>query len=258
MQKRPKLQRHELHFHIPFSKLPRYLENLKAQKLSLEVYFSAHDLDGLSEQSLGLLENLNYNPSITVHGPFMDLNPGAVDPLVREVTLSRFKDTLNIARKLKARMVVFHSGYERWKYAHKIQPWLQASIQTWTELAPLLQEYDLHVAVENIFEDGYENLVALMEELKNPRIGLCFDTGHFNLFSRVPLQEWLEATGTYIKELHLHDNDSSFDSHLAPSKGTFDFDKLFSFLQARSLRPVFTVEAHSEEDVMEALRYFNV
>jgi len=258
MPKKPKLTRNELHFHVPFSKLSQYIDNLRAYKLSLEVYFSAYDLEQLTDESLNIFGTLQYDPSITVHGPFMDLNPGALDPLVKETTLKRFKHTLEIAFRLNAKMVVFHSGYERWKYAHKIEPWLQSSIDTWTTLEPLLKEYNLQVAIENIFEDTPDNLQMLMERLNSSYIGLCFDTGHFNLFSRVPLKQWLETTGIYIKELHIHDNDTTFDSHLAPGKGTFDFEQLYEFIEKNHIKPVFTVEAHSPDDVLESLKYFEV
>lgn len=256
MKKRPKLRRHELHFHVPFSKIHQYIDSLRAQRLSLEVYFSAHDLDNLTENSLNILKSLDYDPSLTVHGPFMDLNPGAVDPLVRDATLQRFKKTLEIAHTLRANMVVFHSGYEKWKYALKIEPWLEASQRFWHEIEPILSEYDLEIAIENIFEDSPENLKALMQALQSERIGLCFDTGHFNLFSKVPLKDWLQVTGRYIKELHIHDNDTTFDAHLAPSKGTFDFDTLFEFLESNSIKPVYTVEAHTPQDVLDALSFF--
>ncbi|RME66551.1 MAG: sugar phosphate isomerase/epimerase, partial [Nitrospirae bacterium] len=142
--------------------------------------------------------------------------------------------------------------------ALKIEPWLESSQKFWLGIDPLISEYNLEVAIENIFEDSPENLAALMQSLKSDRIGLCFDTGHFNLFSKVPLKEWLQATGRYIKELHIHDNDSTSDAHLAPSKGTFDFEGLFEFLEENSIVPVYTVEAHTPEDVLEALRYFEV
>ncbi len=256
MKKRPNLRRRELHFHVPFSKVQEYLPSIRAQALSLELYFSAHDLDNITEGALNILKALDYGPSITVHGPFMDLNPGAVDPLVRDATLRRFKHALEVARSLGARMVVFHSGYEKWKYALKTEPWLEASVSFWKELEPLIKDYGLSVAIENIFEDTPDNLRALMEALDCPHIGLCFDTGHFNLFSRVSLNDWLGATGRFIKELHIHDNNGTSDAHLAPSKGTFDFDTLFGFLEDHSIKPLFTIEAHTPEDVIDSLRYF--
>ena len=60
----------------------------------------------------------------------MDLSPGAVDSKVRAVTIERFSQIFNIAETLKPKVIVFHSGYEKWKYASKIDLWLEGSLIT--------------------------------------------------------------------------------------------------------------------------------
>jgi len=55
----------------------------------------------------------------------MDLSPGAVDSKVREATMMRFSHILDISDILKPKAVVFHSGYEKWKYALNIDLWLE-------------------------------------------------------------------------------------------------------------------------------------
>ena len=64
----------------------------------------------------------------------MDLSPGAVDSKVRAVTMERFNHVLDIAKELKVKCVVFHSGYEKWKYALNIDLWLEQSLLTWRPL----------------------------------------------------------------------------------------------------------------------------
>ena len=75
------------------------------------------------------------------------------------------------------------------------------------------------IAIENIFEDEPSNLRLLMEQMGSDNFGVCFDTGHCNLFSKVPLEEWMRALAAYIAELHLHDNDRSADQHLPMGEG---------------------------------------
>ena len=59
---------------------------------------------------------------------------------------------------------------------------------------------------------------------------LCFDAGHFNLFSKITLSELLDKTGRYIYELHLHDNDGTSDDHYAIGDGNIDFEAILSRL----------------------------
>ncbi len=199
-----------------------------------------------------LQEKLDYQPALTIHAPFMDLSPGAVDSKVRAVTIERFSQIFNIAETLKPKVIVFHSGYEKWKYASKIDLWLEGSLITWKHLLPRAEEQGIRIAIENIFENDPINLRFLMEKMGSQYFGVCFDTGHFNLFSATPLEEWLQQLKPYIIELHLHDNNKSADNHRAIGDGSFDFDTLFPLLKGRNL--VYTIEAHTKEDVFKSLK----
>jgi len=248
----------KLYFHIPFRRVEEFLPYLNSLKPNLELYLDAVSLESLKGGDLsGGLPGLSYTPSFTVHGPFMDLSPGAVDPAVREVTVSRFSQTLELAESIKARAVVFHSGYEKWKYDHNLDIWLEESIKTWSPLLENAKQRGLRIAIENIFEDHPMNLKALMERIVDEDFGLCFDTGHFNLFSTITLTEWLSMVGERIIELHIHDNDGTRDHHMAPGKGKFDFSTLFRKLSEQDGKElIFTIEAHSKEEAEDSLIFF--
>jgi sugar phosphate isomerase/epimerase len=130
--------------------------------------------------------------------------------------------------------------------------WLEGSINTWDPLLKRAADIGTKIAIENIFEDDPTNLRMLMEKIGSELFGICFDTGHCNLFTRVPLEEWLRQLKPYIIELHLHDNNKTFDDHLAIGDGTFDFAMLFDTLKDKEL--VYTVEAHSPEDTVTSIK----
>jgi sugar phosphate isomerase/epimerase len=94
-----------------------------------------------------------------------------------------------------------------------------------------------------------------MEALPSEHFGLCFDTGHFNLFSTISLAEWLDQVRPHIFEIHLHDNTGKADDHLAIGDGNFDFAALFAGLCG--ITPVYTIEAHSKEDVLRSIGQLN-
>ncbi len=240
------------HVHVPYNRVGDYLDFIKKNRINLEIYFSSQSLDTLNDSDIVTLkEKLDYNPSLSIHAPFMDLSPGAVDERVRVVTVERFLHVFEIAEILKPKAMVFHSGYEKWKYALRVDPWLEGSLITWPPLLKRAVDIGLKIAIENIFEDDPTNLRLLMEEMGSENFGICFDTGHFNLFSKIPLEEWLRQLMPYIIELHLHDNDKTFDSHLAIGEGTFDFNTLFSTLKDKNL--IYTIEAHTPEDTIRSI-----
>jgi sugar phosphate isomerase/epimerase len=240
------------HVHVPYESIERYLSFIKESRINLEVYFSSDSLDTIRRSTLaGLEDTLEYGPSFTIHAPFMDLSPGAVDSEVRKVTMSRFSQIFDLAEILRPKAIVFHSGYEKWKYALKTGLWLENSLLTWRPLLKRAVDMGLKIAIENIFEDEPDSLRLLMEEVGSEHFGICFDTGHFNLFSRLPLEEWMIQLRPYIVELHLHDNHKSSDEHLAIGDGTFDFAAIFSALRGKGL--IYTIEGHSPEDVLKSV-----
>lgn len=228
---------------------------LRQNLVNLEVYVNAETLDAISlkdaEETVALLD---YHPSLTMHAPFMDLSPGAVDSKARAATMERFHQAFDVAEVLRPSAIVFHSGYEKWKYDHRVDVWLEQSLMTWPEMTERARAIGAKIAIENIFEDEPESLRQLMGALETgglSGIGICFDTGHFNLFSKEPLGAWLESLGPYIIELHLHDNNRDKDSHLAMGDGTFDFEGLFIALGKRDI--IYTIEAHNAQDALKSI-----
>ncbi|KAF0144353.1 MAG: AP endonuclease family 2 [Nitrospirae bacterium] len=242
----------DFHIHIPYDRINEYLAFIRKQRFNLEIYFSSAVLDSINRQdTLHLKEKLDYSPLLTIHAPFMDLSPGAIDSKVRDVTIERFSHALDIANDLKVKAVVFHSGYEKWKYSLKPELWLNASLETWRPLLKRAEDAGVKIAIENIFEDEPANLKLLMQEMSSKSFGICFDTGHLNLFSKVKLEDWMEALNPYIIELHLHDNNKTSDQHLPIGEGTFDFDKFFSLLENKDC--IYTLEAHNADDVKKSI-----
>ena len=242
----------KIHVHIPYSKVKDYLELIKQERLNLEIYFPSSSLDSLKTEDIERLrDSLDYSPSLSLHAPFMDLSPGAVDSKVKAVTVERYAHILDVAQVLSPEVIVFHSGYEKWKYAHRVDIWLEASLGTWRPLIERAALLGTKIAIENIFEDEPSNLYLLMKELNSGSVGICFDTGHYNIFSKVILDEWMEVLSPYIIEFHLHDNDKSFDSHLPIGDGTFDFKTLFHLLKGKQC--VHTIEAHTPEMVLKSI-----
>jgi len=242
----------KIHVHIPYNKIDAYLTKIKQYKLNLEIYFNSDALDTLKKDDIArLMEKLDYTPSLSIHAPFMDLSPGALDSKVRDVTVERFTHIMDVAGELSASHIVFHSGYEKWNYNHKIDDWLERSIQTWQQITKTSQHLDVKIAIENIFEDNPLNLKLLMDELYSDKFGICFDTGHCNIFSAVSIDEWMTSIGQYILELHIHDNDRKSDAHHPIGDGTFDFDRLFSYIRKKDC--LYTIETHSPEMVIKSI-----
>jgi sugar phosphate isomerase/epimerase len=243
-----------IHIQMPYPLLKDYLEMLRKRRYDLEIYFSGAVLDQIEKQDLEkLVELLDWNPKLTLHAPFMDMNPGAMDPMVRSVTQVRFRQFLAVAAMLKPRAAVFHAAYDRWRYSGRKDIWLENSIETWQKVVEAATKIGLRVAVENVFDEEPEALQMLIEKIDSPDFGFCFDTGHFNLFSTVTMEQWFKSLGSRLVEVHLHDNDGHADSHWALGRGNVDFKKFFGLLNVQTSEPVLTVEVKDKDGLETSL-----
>ncbi len=241
------------YIHVPYNKIYEHIDIITKERFNLEIYFNSQTLDYITKKDIEKLKNaLSNELSLSFHAPFMDLSPGAIDSKVREVTIERFNQIFDVAALLTPKSIVFHSGYEKWKYAFKVNTWLEASLKTWEKILPRAEQLNIKIAIENIFEEEPESLRMLVEKISSPYFGICFDTGHFNLFSKKSIAEWIFCLNDYIVEVHLHDNNKNFDEHLAIGNGCFDFEKFFELFKNKNC--IYTIEAHTIESVFKSIK----
>ncbi len=244
-----------VYVHIPFFMLIEKLDLVIEKRINPEIHISGEVLDTVSDKQLSRVINAltRNNLSCTIHGPFMDLAPVAVDKKIREVTRQRLLDTLEIAAMLSPAVLVLHPGYNDLQHGDNKDNWLKNSIATWNIMVKKAEEYRLNIAIENIFDKNPLLLAKLLKEIDSPFLGHCFDVGHYNVFADYPLCDWFNIMGQYIKELHLHDNNGKRDEHLALGDGAVDIPAVFAQLKKHKITPALTIEAHNEKNVFLSL-----
>ena len=244
-----------IHINVPYSMLLQRIDFALQNRIHPEIYFSGDDLDACHENEVKYLaETLMRNGlEITVHGPFMDLSPGGVDRKVKGVTWERFLKTIELAQFFKPKTIVFHPGYEKWKFDGNVSLWLESSLQTWRPLVKQAEEMGLTLAIENVFEETPDSLAILLKEINSPHFRFCFDTGHHHVFSKTPLPKWMEVLGNDLSEVHLHETHKEMDEHLPIGEGSFDFDGFFNLLSKFGLNPIYTIEPHEEDHLWRGL-----
>jgi sugar phosphate isomerase/epimerase len=243
-----------IHAHVPYSRLSEHLEYIVANRINSEVFFSAEVLDHLVWEELSAQAHVLQSAGLctTIHAPFMDLNPGALDPLIREATRRRFQQVFQAAEQLKPKVMVFHPGYDDLRYGGNRLEWLKNSIDFWSEFVSRAKELGSIIAIENIFEKETSTLRGLLEAIDEPCFRHCFDVGHWNMFTTGTLEEWFSELGPFIAESHIHDNNGQADEHLPPGEGQIDFTALFNLLKQYAPNAVWTIEAHTIERLERA------
>jgi sugar phosphate isomerase/epimerase len=244
-----------VHVHVPYDSFWQYHPLLAEHKLSIELYFGTNSVDRIRRDDVAAIRDaMDWEHTLTVHGPFMDLSPGALDAKVAEASLSRYLAVIDLSSILSPEAVVFHSGYEGWKYAHNVDIWLKPSVKTWERVVERAEPHNIRIAVENIVDTEPDHLKLLADEVGHPLFGLCLDVGHREIFSDTPIDAWVDKMHPHIHVMHLHDNTGEFDDHAPIGEGSVDFGALFARIRELGIDPVYTLEAHNADDAFVSLK----
>ena len=244
--------------HLPYAELMGRLDTLAREKLYPEIYLPAHVLEETPPsalEQLALAMQKNQLPC-TIHGPFLDLNAGSRDERIRKVTLARYGQAFAAARLLKPQQMVLHPGYDRWHYgdSQDEEKWLQTSLRSWEWALKETEGLGFTLALENVFEHRPQILTKLLRQMDAERLRFCFDIGHCNIFSHLPMAEWIDELAPFLTEVHLHDNLGQEDDHLAIGQGKIDFPSFFRRLQENGAKPQLTIEAFDERKIRLSLQ----
>jgi sugar phosphate isomerase/epimerase len=246
----------KVQIHMPFHMLmDRYLPMVLKERIHPEISFSHETLDRFRPDDYRKVADtlLDAGLTTTIHAPFMDLRPGALDPKIRQATVGRLQQVFDLAPVFRPRSIVCHSSFDERYYVTTEALWLKNSIATWQPFLALAEAMDTLIALENVYETDPKLLKELLCSFTSPHICFCFDTGHFNAFAKAPLEEWISQLGSLTGQLHLHDNHGTTDEHLPPGEGNFPFSDLLRKLRDMGLKPIITLEAHSEKHLWRSL-----
>lgn len=191
----------------------------------------------------------------TLHAPFFDLAPGALDPHILAASRDKLRRAFDLLEIFRPRSIVCHLQFEENKQGYKLGEWTAAALATWQQVLQTAASHKVPIMLENTYEQSPAAHKAILSQLNSPYARFCLDVGHLLSFSHSPWQEWLPTLSPWLGQLHLHDNHGEQDQHLAPGQGKFDFPALFQFLRHHDLHPLITLEPHSQEDLWQAFAY---
>lgn len=242
---------------MPFQLIvDRYLPLILKEGINPEIGIDCFALDHSDKDDFLRVANAlhDHGLTITMHAPFYDLRPGAIDRKIREASIERLKQCFELVPHFKPQSLVCHAAFDERYYASNEELWLEHSKETWRHFLGLAAEMNTKIALENVYENDPFYLGRLLEYFKDdPRICFCMDTGHCNAFSNRSMEVWMERIGGHIGQLHLHDNHGFEDEHAPVGEGNFPFSDLFKRLKEGGHRPIITLEPHTEKDLWTSL-----
>lgn len=164
----------------------------------------------------------------TMHGAFFDVTIHSSDPLIRDASVLRIRQSMEIAKRMGLRGVVFHTGrLAGFRSESYLKLWHEINQRFFTELAEAYPAQQIYM--ENMFDEAPDVLAELAEAMKDvDNFGVCLDYAHAAL-TDYPLQGWVRTLAPYILHMHVNDNNLKDDLHQPVGEGQIDwktFDRL--------------------------------
>ncbi|MCR5154996.1 MAG: sugar phosphate isomerase/epimerase [Lachnospiraceae bacterium] len=172
----------------------------------------------------------------TLHGCFLDTVVSSDDSTIRDHSQALFTQSMEIAKELGVKGVVFHTGLIKGLDTDSyINTWLTRQADFFEKLAAKFPMLDIYM--ENSMESSPKYIMMLYEKLKHvDNFALCLDWAHASL-QETPFEEWTKAMGTNIRHMHINDNDGFADIHAVVGTGVIDwkkFDTLTGYLEDKA------------------------
>ena len=176
---------------------------------------------------------LSHTCTFSLHSPSRGTNLASLLEPIRRASAEVITECFAIAAEVDAHVVV-HPGYFAWPGEQEpSQVQLSRSL---AELSAAARDYGITYSVENMGDWEHFLFKTPAERSLIGDCGFTLDVGHAHQnhclagFLKHPAQHY-----------HLHDNDSTADSHLAVGRGTIDFGPVMAAVKESRGSPVIEV-----------------
>lgn len=192
----------------------------------------------------------------SLHGDFFDVIIFSVDRSIAEISEERIWQSMAAAEKMNIKRVVFHSNINSFlAKGYYLDNWITKNENFFRLVCSKYPH--IEVLMENMFDAQPGPLATLarrMEDVSN--FNICFDYAHA-FISQTPVEEWVRELSTYIKHVHINDNDGKEDLHLPLGKGIIDFDKFFELQERYFPTASVLIEISGIDNQIESLKYLS-
>ena len=205
-----------------------------------------------------VLKNIAAVPDRTLHAPYNELFPQAIEPLIVEVAYKRYEQTLGYCKRFGAPKMIVHANYDESLY---FTNWfVNRHIDFWKRF---LSEHDdaIEICVENVQEDDPELILGILRGVGDPRLKMCLDVGHANLSPIAPI-DWVRICAPFVSHYHIHNNfgaanisrRSLGDRHLALGNGNIDMKALLTLAEKLTPNATAAIESYDPESSVQWLK----
>ncbi len=188
------------------------------------------------------------------------------DEKIREATLNTLKRIVDWAKEIEVERVTIHLGTDMFFGTtgkriptYEVYPdYFKNSItKVLTDIKKLAKD-KTYACIENVGGFRYPFVMEIIDKTLGDNLALTMDIGHIHRFqgeAREKEFKFFKDHLKYIKNCHVHDNNSEWDQHNIIGEGKIDFIPYFKMLAATDSYLIF--EVRPKESAVECLKRFN-
>ncbi len=190
----------------------------------------------------------------TMHGAFLDVTVHSSDAKIREVSQLRVRQSMDIAKEMGLRGVVFHTNrLYGFRDAVYLKNWKETNKRFFANICEAYPKQQIFM--ENMFDEAPDVLCGLAEEMTAyGNFGVCLDYAHATI-SDVAAEEWMRMLAPYVRHMHVNDNDLKNDLHAAVGDGNIDWKAFEKELKEYQIDASILVEVNGKEKQERSLAF---
>lgn len=190
----------------------------------------------------------------TMHGAFLDVTVHSSDAKIREVSELRVRQSMDIAKEMGLRGVVFHTNrLYGFRDAVYLKNWKETNKRFFANICEAYPKQQIFM--ENMFDEAPDVLCGLAEEMTAyGNFGVCLDYAHATI-SDVAAEEWMRMLAPYVRHMHVNDNDLKNDLHAAVGDGNIDWKAFEKELKEYQIDASILVEVNGKEKQERSLAF---
>ncbi len=200
----------------------------------------------------------DFDKDVTLHGFFSNLNVAAKDPLIKEVSIKRYNQTLELASIFDVKKVILHTSLNnllKQKSYHEM--FFLSNIEFFKEYVKNYEDLGIILTMENVHESNPDYIRNLIGAINSPNFKATLDIGHCNLHSDMLPSDWIKEYGIMLNHMHFHNNFKEEDSHSSLLNGTLNIKEILKTLKQLQIYPSVTFEIFDYDELKESVKYFN-
>ncbi|MEO0093571.1 MAG: TIM barrel protein [candidate division WOR-3 bacterium] len=188
------------------------------------------------------------------------------DERMKNCAIESFRQIIDWAKEINCQRLTFHLGSDLFfgitgKRVPTYEIYPDYFKQQITEVLTLIKQYaqdKTYVCVENVGGFRYPFVSEILHNLLGGKLALTMDIGHIHRLSGEAHSneiKFFQDHKNFIKNCHIHDNNSEWDEHNIVGEGKIDFVPYFKMLANTDSYLIF--EVRPKESAVECKKRFD-